>query len=121
MREALLLESSPSSPLTTAAAPFRRASQWITGTGTVSPEIGKLLTALVVSAAHSCCLLGIRALLFADGRRWTLSAEGQDLPRQPHGIVVGHQESRARKHAQLAVGKQRERLFGPGQRIQRVL
>ncbi len=54
MRDALRLESSPSSPLTAAAAPLMRASQWITETGTVSPEIGKFSTALAVSPPHSC-------------------------------------------------------------------
>ncbi len=54
MRVALRLESRPSSPLTAAAAPFRRASQWITEIGTVSPEIGKFSTAFVVSAPHNC-------------------------------------------------------------------
>ena len=54
--------SSPSSPLTAAAAPFMRASQWMTGTGTVSPEIGKFSTALAVSPPHSLLLrLGILA------------------------------------------------------------
>jgi hypothetical protein len=54
IRVALRLESSPSSPLTAAAAPLIRASQRITDTGTVSPEIGKFSTALAVSAPHSC-------------------------------------------------------------------
>ncbi len=62
MRDALRLESSPSSPLTEAAAPFTRASQWITDTGTVSPEIGKFSTALAVSPPHSC-FSGIRVSL----------------------------------------------------------
>ena len=55
MRAALRLESRPSSPLTAAAAPLMRASQWITDTGTVSPEMGKFSTALAVSPPHSCC------------------------------------------------------------------
>ena len=54
MREALRLESRPSSPLTAAAAPLMRASQWMTDTGTLSPEIGKFSTALAVSPPHSC-------------------------------------------------------------------
>jgi hypothetical protein len=45
---------SPSSPLTAAAAPLIRASQCTTGSGTVSPEIGKFSTAFDVSAPHSC-------------------------------------------------------------------
>ncbi len=46
---ALALGISPSSPLTRAAAPLMRPSQWITGSGTSSPETGKLSTALAVS------------------------------------------------------------------------
>ena len=45
-----------SSPLTRAAAPLIWASQRTTPTGTVSPEIGKLPIALVVSPPHSCSL-----------------------------------------------------------------
>ena len=41
--------SSPSSAFTRAAAPLMRPSQWMTDSGTVSPEIGKLSTAFVVS------------------------------------------------------------------------
>ena len=70
---ALVLQSSPSSPLTAAAAPFTRASQCMTGTGTVSPEIGKFSTALAVSPPHSC-LSGMRASLcglFKYGRAAT--------------------------------------------------
>ena len=52
--EAVRFGSRPSSPLTAAAAPFTRASQCTTDTGTVSPEIGKFSTALVVSPPHSC-------------------------------------------------------------------
>ncbi len=33
-----------------------------------------------------------------------LSAEGGELPREPDGVVVGHQKARARQYAQLAVG-----------------
>ena len=54
IREACRLESRPSSPFTSAAAPFTRASQWMTETGTVSPEMGKFSTAFVVSMPHSC-------------------------------------------------------------------
>jgi hypothetical protein len=69
MREALRLDSRPSSPLTAAAAPFTRASQWITDTGTVSPEIGKFSTALVVSAPHSCRWFGIWLSFFSAGEQ----------------------------------------------------
>jgi hypothetical protein len=51
---AVRLGSSPSSPLTAAAAPLIRASQCTTGSGTVSPEIGKFSTALEVSPPHNC-------------------------------------------------------------------
>ena len=54
IREALRFESSPSSPLTAAAAPLIRANQWMTDSGTVSPEMGKFSTAFVVSVPHSC-------------------------------------------------------------------
>src|ERR1700744_2565019 len=55
---AMLVASSPSSlpsaPLASAAAPLIRPSQRTTGTGTRSPETGKLSTALVVSPPQSC-------------------------------------------------------------------
>ena len=46
--------SRPSSPLARAAAALSRPSQRTTGTGTRSPETGKLSTALVVSPPQSC-------------------------------------------------------------------
>ena len=69
MRAALRLDSRPSSPLTAAAAPLMRASQWITGTGTVSPEMGKFSTALVVSPPHSARWFGIRLSFFSAGEQ----------------------------------------------------
>src|SRR3954452_11980230 len=54
IRSASAESSSPSSPLTSAAAALRRPSQRTTGTGTRSPETGKLSTALVVSPPQSC-------------------------------------------------------------------
>jgi serine/threonine protein kinase len=47
------LEREPE-PLTRAAAPLIWANQRTTATGTVSPEIGKLPIAFVVSPPHSC-------------------------------------------------------------------
>ena len=44
----------PSSPFAVAAAAFSLPSQRTTGTGTRSPETGKLSTALVVSPPQSC-------------------------------------------------------------------
>ena len=44
----------PSAPLASAAADLIRPSQRTTGTGTRSPETGKLSTALVVSPPQSC-------------------------------------------------------------------
>src|SRR3954469_22280771 len=113
IERALPFGSSPSSPFTAAAAPFRRASQRTTSIGTVSPEIGKFSTALLVSPPHSCFAFGIfspdrlaRPAAWAArrgggagrgsaGGTRTLSAEGGKLARQPDGIVVGHQEARA--------------------------
>src|SRR4051794_21117307 len=54
IRSASAESSSPSSPLTSAAAALSRPSQRTTGTGTRSPETGKLSTALVVSPPQSC-------------------------------------------------------------------
>src|SRR5437660_12656954 len=107
MRAAVRFGSRPSSPLTAAAAPFRRASQRTTETGTVSPEIGKFSIALAVSPPHSCRRSAIRAL--------SLTAEGDQLAGQAHGIVVGHQEARALEHPQLPLRQQLERLFGRAQ------
>ena len=49
--------SSPSSALVRAAAPLIRPSQWITATGIVSPDTGKLATAFLVSAPHNSAIL----------------------------------------------------------------
>ena len=46
---AIFGSSLPSSALARAAAALMRPSQWMTDTGTVSPEIGKLSTAFFVS------------------------------------------------------------------------
>ena len=46
---ASLGSSLPSSALARAAAPLMRPSQWMTEAGTVSPEMGKLSTAFLVS------------------------------------------------------------------------
>src|SRR4051794_2280045 len=54
IRSASAESSSPSSPFTIAAAAFSRPSQRTTGTGTRSPETGKLPPALVVSPPQSC-------------------------------------------------------------------
>src|SRR5947209_11993202 len=105
MRAALALDTSPSSPLTAAAAPLIRASQRTTSTGIGSPEIGKLATALDVSLPQSC----LRAGIF---RAQTLAAECRELPRECDGVVVGGEKTRPREHAQLAVGQQRQRLLG---------
>src|SRR5581483_4667557 len=132
----------PSSPLTAAAAPFRRASQWITSTGTVSPEIGKFSTALLVSPPHSSLSFGIFTpesvgpprspapphgglrerpprTLSGPGPRPS-AAERRQLARQAHRVVVGHQEPGARQDAELPAREQLERLFGRGQRVHAV-
>src|SRR5580693_7871062 len=127
IRAARRLSSRPSSPLTAAAAPFTRASQRTTDTGTVSPEIGKLSTALVVSPPHSCFSVLIdspcervsndrrkvsRAPVRARAHRLSLAGypqrAGDGLPTERHqlardsdGIVVGHQHAGAGQHAQL--------------------
>ena len=54
IRSATSGSSSPSSPLTRAAAAFSRPSQCTTAGGMRSPETGKLSTALVVSPPQSC-------------------------------------------------------------------
>src|SRR2546423_12841578 len=110
MRDAVRLESRPSSPLTAAAAPFTRASQCTTATGTVSPEIGKFSTALAVSAPHSCPRRLTRALspngsarfrprgyergAAAATARGVLRAKGDELARHADGVVVGDQKAR---------------------------
>src|SRR4051794_5639812 len=99
MRCARSASSRPRSALTRAAAPLIRPSQRTTDTGTVSPEIGKLSTAFVVSPPHSCCFSSTLM-------RLTLQAEGRDLAREADGVVVGHQISRAGQHAQLRIGDQ---------------
>ena len=54
IRSARSASSTPRAPLASAAAPLIRPSQRTTGTGTRSPETGKLSTALVVSPPQSC-------------------------------------------------------------------
>ena len=56
IRSARSPSSLPSAPLASAAADLIRPSQRTTGTGTRSPETGKLSTALVVSPPQSCSL-----------------------------------------------------------------
>src|ERR1700691_4528618 len=109
MLAARRLSSRPSSPLTSAAAPFTRASQRTTDTGTRSPEIGKFSTALVVSAPPSC-FSGIGSPWFYLGpplwahqwgppARGTLPAERGQLPGEPHWVVIGDQKARALQHS----------------------
>src|ERR1700722_18745880 len=119
MRAARRLSSSPSSPLTAAAAPFTRASQRTTDTGTVSPEIGKFATALAVSPPQSC--LSIIGSPRVGGRVSISSAEGHELPCNTHRVVVGHQKARPGKHAQLPTRQQSQCLFRAGQRMHRVV
>ena len=54
IRSASSRSSSPSSALVRAAAALIRPSQRTTGTGTGSPDTGKLSTALLVSPPQSC-------------------------------------------------------------------
>ena len=61
--------SSPSSPLTRAAAPLIRASQWITWIGTRSPETGKLSTAFAVSPPYRRF-----AAIRTPSKGWSLNA-----------------------------------------------
>src|ERR1700727_79057 len=97
--EAVRFGSIPSSPLTAAAAPFTRASQRTTDTGTVSPEIGKLATALAVSPPQSCLSViespcarfAVRAsyqwphtCAWVSAHGDYLSTEGDKLARDPH-------------------------------------
>src|SRR5256714_8694113 len=136
MRPALRFGSRPSSALTAAAAPLMRASQCTTGSGTVSPEMGKFSTALAVSVPHSCPRRLTRALspkaarapapreAPARGaprplsrRSGVLPAEGHELAGHADGVVIGDQEARALQHAQLAMGQMGERLFGRFQRM----
>src|SRR4051794_40894577 len=62
IRSAMSSSSSPSSPFTRAASALIRPSQRTTGTGTRSPETGKLSIALPVSGPHSSCLVAIPVL-----------------------------------------------------------
>src|SRR4051794_33287221 len=57
IRWAMSESSSPSSALTSAAAAFIRPRAWTTAAGTVSPEIGKFSTALLVSPPQSCSVI----------------------------------------------------------------
>src|SRR4051794_5566679 len=109
MRSARSPSSSPSSALTRAAAPLMRPSQRTTETGTRSPEIGKLSTALVVSPPQSCSVVAIPR---------NLAAEGRQFPRHADRIVVGEQEPGAVEDAQLRAREEVERLLGRADRVQ---
>src|SRR3954452_10775292 len=112
----------PSSALTRAAVPLIRPSQRMTETGTVSPEIGKLSTAFLVSPPYSVFFFtGGMTLQPTAARREASSQEGHQLARHPDGIVVGDEIPRAREHAQDAVGQQVQRLLGTTQRMAAVL
>src|SRR3954454_17145542 len=110
------LSSLPRSALTCAAAPLMRPSQWITETGTVSPEMGKLSTAFLVSPPYSVFLGGMGRTLRPGGRAGS-AEEGHQLARYAHGVVVGDEVPRAGQHAQHRVGQQVERLLGAAQRM----
>src|SRR3954465_6593022 len=62
IRSAMSSSSRPSSAFTRAASALIRPSQRTTGTGTRSPETGKLSIALPVSGPQSSCLVAIPAL-----------------------------------------------------------
>src|SRR6476660_6289967 len=77
MRAATSSSSSPSSPFTSAAAALTRPSQRTTGTGTRSPETGKLSTALVVSPPQSCSVKVVASIEFVVPRAyWRLDPAG---------------------------------------------
>ena len=82
-----------------------RPSQWMTGSGTRSPEIWKLSTALVVSPPHSCWLCSVALMALRLGERG-------DLARDADRVVVGDQEARRRAARAAGVGQQVERLLG---------
>src|SRR3954449_7778203 len=112
----------PSSALTRAAVPLMRPSQWITDSGTVSPEMGKFSTAFLVSPPYS-------VFFFTGGMPWSLrlravrrsAEEGHQLARDADRVVVGDQVAGAGQHAQERVGQQVQRLLGAAQRVAAVL
>src|SRR2546429_9714892 len=111
MRAAVGFGSGRSSRLTAAAAPFRRASQRTTGTGTVSPEMGKFSIASAVSPPHSGRRPAMAALF--------LTAEGDQPAGAPHGAVVDHQKARALQHPRCPVRQEPARPF-VGTRVARM-
>src|SRR5690349_158584 len=84
----------PSAPFASAAADLIRPSQRTTGTGTRSPETGKLSTALVVSPPHNCSLkaasidevLGSGRVLAGRRERLAVGATGREA------LAVGGEE-----------------------------
>src|SRR5207248_1285251 len=116
--------------------------QRTTAMGTVSPEIGKFSTALAVSLPHSwvCLLIGLLAAglsVPAGARRpmragvaaaspgppgapGTLSAERNQLAREPDGVVIGRQEAGGAQNAQVSVGQEGERFLGDLERVDRI-
>ena len=78
MRSARSSSRSPSSALTAAAAALMRANQWMTATGTGSPDTGKFSTALAVSAPHRAPVGGSPVMSPTLPGGWWASAAGAD-------------------------------------------
>ncbi len=77
MRSAMPSSSRPSSALTRAAAPLMRPSQWITGAGMCSPEIGEVVDGFL-------CLAAPELLRFGDAHgRPFKHCYVRTLPRSP--------------------------------------
>src|SRR5918994_6549731 len=96
MRSARSASSPPSAPLASAAAPLIRPSQRTTGTGTRSPETGKLSTALVVSPPHNCSGMRLLRSTVSSGGSVSSPIRADELRRE--GLVAwrvasGHGEA----------------------------
>src|SRR3954462_12959182 len=96
--------------LARAAAPLMRPSQWITESGTVSPEIGKLSTAFLVSPPYSVFFFtgGMALQPTTRSRRPSLGEEREQLARDADRVVVGDQVPGAGQDAQDRVGQEVE-------------
>ena len=113
MRSARAGSSPPSSPLTRAAAAFSRPSQRTTGTGTRSPDTGKLSTALVVSPPQSCSVTSMPPSKSLSAQRIGAPGAGAGLAGDPRDASPASRPAQRCGRALPFFTPQRIRAFLP--------
>ena len=97
IRSARSASSRPSSPLACAAAALSRPSQRTTGTGTRSPETGKLSTALVVSPPQSCSVKVVASIEVVSRKRISRAVRRTSPRGRRRATVKGMRRGMARR------------------------